>query len=185
MTPELVTPRLVLRPFAAADGDDLYAMDCDDRVMRYLATGLRGRTREQSDQALARIIAFAAGKPGYGLLHARRRDDDAFVGGCGLYPLPDTDDIEIAYRLPHACWGQRLCDRDGAGRRRVRPPRPRARAHRRRHVSGERGFAARAAQDRHARGGHGDPLRAHDERVRGPARGRLMRASAARRGNRR
>jgi [ribosomal protein S5]-alanine N-acetyltransferase len=105
VTPELVTPRLVLRPFAAADGDDLYAMDCDDRVMRYLATGLRGRTREQSDQALARIIAFAIGKPGFGLLHARRRGDDAFVGGCGLYPLPDTDDIEIAYRLPHACWG--------------------------------------------------------------------------------
>jgi len=105
MTPALVTPRLVLRPFAAGDGDDLYAMDCDDRVMRYLATGLRGRTREQSAQALERMIAFAAGKPGYGLLHARRRDDDAFVGGCGLYPLPGTDDIEIAYRLPHACWG--------------------------------------------------------------------------------
>ena len=106
MTPELLTPRLVLRRFMAADGDDLHAMDCDDRVMRYLATGLRGRTREQSDQALARIIAFAAAKPGYGLLHARRRDDEAFVGGCGLYPLPDTDDIEIAYRLPYVCWGQ-------------------------------------------------------------------------------
>jgi [ribosomal protein S5]-alanine N-acetyltransferase len=105
MTPALVTPRLVLRPFGAADGDDLYSMDCDDRVMRYLATGLRGRTREQSDQVLTRIIAFAAGKPGYGLLHARRRDDDAFVGGCGLYPLTDTYDVEIAYRLPYACWG--------------------------------------------------------------------------------
>ena len=106
MTPSLVTKRLVLRPFAAADYEDLHAMDCDDRVMRYLATGLRGRTREQSAQALDRMIAFAAGKPGYGLLHARRRDDDAFVGGCGLYPLQGTDDIEIAYRLPHACWGQ-------------------------------------------------------------------------------
>ncbi len=106
MTRMLVTPRLALRPFTAADRDDLHAMDGDDRVMRYLGTGMRGRTREQSAQALERMIAFAAGKPGYGLLHARRRDDDAFVGGCGLYPLPDTDDIEIAYRLPHACWGQ-------------------------------------------------------------------------------
>ena len=105
MTPVLVTPRLALRPFAAADGDDLFAMDGDDRVMRYIGTGLPGRTREQSAQALARMIVFADGHPGYGLLHARRRVDDAFVGGCGLYPLPDTDDIEIAYRLPHACWG--------------------------------------------------------------------------------
>jgi RimJ/RimL family protein N-acetyltransferase len=106
MAPALVTPRLALRPFAAAEGDDLHAMDGDDRVMRYIGTGLPGRTREQSAQALARMIVFAADKPGYGLLHVRRRDAGVFVGGCGLYPLPDTDDVEIAYRLPHACWGQ-------------------------------------------------------------------------------
>jgi [ribosomal protein S5]-alanine N-acetyltransferase len=105
VTPELVTPRLVLRPFTAADGDDLHAMDCDDRVMRYLAHGLVGRTREESDRALTRIVEYARAHPGFGLWHARRCDDGTFVGGCGLYPLGDTGDIEIAYRLPFACWG--------------------------------------------------------------------------------
>jgi RimJ/RimL family protein N-acetyltransferase len=52
------------------------------------------------------MIAFAAAHAGYGLLHASRRDDATFAGGCGLYPLPDTDDVEIAYRLPYACWGR-------------------------------------------------------------------------------
>ena len=54
------------------------------------------------------MMTYAAAHPGYGLLHASRADDGLFVGGCGLYPLPESDtaDIEIAYRLPHDCWGQ-------------------------------------------------------------------------------
>jgi RimJ/RimL family protein N-acetyltransferase len=101
----LVTARLVLRPFAAGDLTDLHAMDGDERVMRFIGSGLPGRTRDECAAVLARTIAFASAHPGMGLLHASRRDDGAFVGGCGLFPLPGTDDIEIAYRLPHARWG--------------------------------------------------------------------------------
>ena len=102
----LTTARLALRPFAAGDVDDLFAMDGDERVMRTIGSGLPGRTREQCAQALERMVAFADAHPGYGLLHARRCDDGTFGGGCGLYPLPDTDDVELAYRLPCACWGR-------------------------------------------------------------------------------
>lgn len=101
----LATPRLVLRPFVSNDLDDLVTMDNDDRVMRYLASGLTGRSREQCARALDAMMARHEERPGYGLLHASRRDDGAFVGGCGLFPLPGTDDTELAYRLPHACWG--------------------------------------------------------------------------------
>lgn len=102
----LATARLVLRAFAPGDGDDLHAMDGDDRVMRYLAGGLKGRTRAESDVTLERMIARAAAAPGYGLLHASRREDGSFVGGCGLFALPEGDGVEIAYRLRQACWGQ-------------------------------------------------------------------------------
>jgi RimJ/RimL family protein N-acetyltransferase len=102
----LSTPRLVLRAFAAGDGDDLHAMDSDDRVMRYLGSGMKGRTRAECDVSLERMIARAAAMPGYGLLHASRRADGDFVGGCGLFPIPDADGIEIAYRLRHDRWGQ-------------------------------------------------------------------------------
>ena len=104
--PTLATARLALRPFAAGDLKDLHAMDGDERVMRTIGSGLPGRTREQCAQALERMVAFADAHPGYGLLHARRCDDGTFGGGCGLYPLPDTDDVELAYRLPCACWGR-------------------------------------------------------------------------------
>lgn len=104
MTP-IETPRLVLRHFVRSDLDDLVAMDSDDRVMRYLGSGLTGRTRAQCEETIERLVARAAENPGYGLLHARARDGGAFVGGCGLFRVPDGEDIEIAYRLPHAQWG--------------------------------------------------------------------------------
>jgi RimJ/RimL family protein N-acetyltransferase len=87
-----------------ADLDDLHAMDGDERVMRYIGPGLPRRTRDETTEALSRMVTYAATRPGYGLLHASRRDDGYFVGGCGLFPLLETGDIEIAYRLRQDCW---------------------------------------------------------------------------------
>jgi RimJ/RimL family protein N-acetyltransferase len=105
LTP-LSTPRLVLRHFERGDVDDLYAMDSDDRVMRFLGAGMKGRTRDECETAIARMVERAHERPGYGLLHASLRDGGGFVGGCGVFPVPEGDDIEIAYRLPHARWGR-------------------------------------------------------------------------------
>ena len=102
----LATPRLVLRPFAPGDVDELLTMDGDARVMRYIGTGLGPRTRDEVAASIGRIMDFAARHPGMSLLHASVRDTGRFVGGCGLFPLPDDSAIEIAYRLPYDCWGQ-------------------------------------------------------------------------------
>ena len=102
----LATPRLALREFTKADVDDLLRCDGDARVMRYLANGLAARTREEVAASLERVEQGYAARPGWGLLHASRRDDGAFVGGCGLFHVPDGEDVEIAYRLPVDCWGR-------------------------------------------------------------------------------
>ena len=104
--PLLGTARLVLRPFEPGDVDDLHAMDGDARVMRFLGNGLAPRSRAECEAALARMQAAYAERPGFGLLHGTRLDDGAFVGGCGLFRVPDGDEIEIAYRLPVAQWGR-------------------------------------------------------------------------------
>lgn len=106
MPTTLLTPRLVLREFDAFDVADLLRSDGDARVMRYLANGLAPRTREEVAASLDRAQQGYAARPGYGLLHASRRGDGAFVGGCGLFNVPDGEDIEIAYRLPFDCWGR-------------------------------------------------------------------------------
>ena len=67
---------------------------------------MKGRTRAESDVSLERMVARATATPGYGLLHASRGADGYFVGGCGLFPMPEGDGIELAYRLRHDCWGQ-------------------------------------------------------------------------------
>lgn len=105
MNAVLATSRLVLRPFTPNDVDDLLTMDGDARVMRYIGTGLGPRTRAEVEASIGRIVAFAAERPGMSLLHASTRGDGRFVGGCGLFPLPDGSDVEIAYRLPCDCWG--------------------------------------------------------------------------------
>jgi RimJ/RimL family protein N-acetyltransferase len=102
----LLTARLALREFVPGDVDDLVTSDGDDRVMRYLGAGLRGRSREEVAAGLERMTAGYAARPGYGLLHASRRDDGRFVGASGLFPEPEGREIEIAYRLPFDCWGQ-------------------------------------------------------------------------------
>lgn len=102
----LTTPRLVLRDFRDGDADDLYAMDGDDRVMRYIGTGMPGRSYEQCAEAIPRIMTKAVEQPGYGLLHASLRDDGAFIGASGLFLLPETGEVEVAYRLPFVCWGR-------------------------------------------------------------------------------
>ena len=103
--PRLETPRLALRPFSPGDADDLLTMDGDARVMRYIGNGLGPRTRADVEASIGRIIDYAAQNPGLSLLHVSMRDTGRFVGGCGLFMLPDDSAIEIAYRFAHASWG--------------------------------------------------------------------------------
>jgi ribosomal-protein-alanine N-acetyltransferase len=102
----LLTSRLSLREFTPDDAEDLLHSDGDDRVMRFLGAGLKGRSRDEVAAGLARTLEGYAKWPGYGLLHASRRDDGRYVGACGLFPVPEGREVELAYRLPFDCWGQ-------------------------------------------------------------------------------
>ena len=101
----LETARLLLRSFTPADVDDLLSMDGDARVMRYIGANGGARSRDEVVGAIGRIIEFATDHPGMSLLHASERATGRFVGGCGLFPVPDGSASELAYRLPYACWG--------------------------------------------------------------------------------
>jgi len=101
------TPRVLLREFTPADADDLYALDADPRVMRYIGDGRVG-TREDVATNLPRAIRRYADHPGLGSWHATLRDSGRFIGWVSLKYAGDSPDIEIGYRLRVEAWGRGL-----------------------------------------------------------------------------
>jgi ribosomal-protein-alanine N-acetyltransferase len=99
----LTTARLELRPITADDLDDLAALYADADVMRYIGTGLP-RAREETIGRL-HVQTDHWRQHGFGFFMARRRDDGAFVGRCGLQHLGDTGTVEIGYTLAREFWG--------------------------------------------------------------------------------
>ncbi len=103
--PWLETLRLALREFVAGDFDDLYRLDSDPRVMKYIADG-KPASRVAVLRSLARIIRYPALYPDLGIWHASRRDNGAFIGWFSLKYAGKSPDIEVGYRLLPEAWGQ-------------------------------------------------------------------------------
>ena len=116
----LVTERLVLRQFTAADVDALLALDGDRRVMRFLDHKTTSREQIQTE-VLPRFLAYYKAYPGFGFWAAQGRGAGDFVGWFGLRPVTPTaaaivgwPDVppgevsvaELGYRLRASAWGR-------------------------------------------------------------------------------
>ena len=101
----LQTERLALRRFRADDGENLYRLDSDPRVMRYIGDGSVG-TRASVAAALARSSAYYERYPGLGVWPAEERATGGFIGWFCLKYVPHTVDVEVGYRLLPQAWGR-------------------------------------------------------------------------------
>jgi RimJ/RimL family protein N-acetyltransferase len=104
----LETDRLWLRYAVAADADDLFRLNSDPKVMRYLTA--RPATRAS---ILAEVLPrFMAGPDGAEprTWIAAEKASNAFVGGFALETPQDcpADEAEIGYRLLPSAWGKGL-----------------------------------------------------------------------------
>jgi RimJ/RimL family protein N-acetyltransferase len=104
----LTTSRLVLRPLRRADLADLVALDRDPEVMRYVGSPAGVKSLEETRaRARVRIEESEAGQHApLGFWRIEARNDGAFLGVAALIRMPDGDDVEVAYRLARAAWGQ-------------------------------------------------------------------------------
>jgi len=102
--PWLETLRLELREFVPADVDDLYRLDSDPRVVKYL--GGEPLSREEVEANLRRIRIGYRANYGLGIWRAARRDSGAFIGWFCLKYMPKSTDVEVGYRLVPEAWGQ-------------------------------------------------------------------------------
>ena len=100
------TPRLRLRQWRESDREPWAAMNADLRVMEHFPKPL---TREESDASLDRARAGIALR-GFGHWAVERRDDAAFLGFVGVWPVRDemsfAPAVEIGWRLARHAWGQ-------------------------------------------------------------------------------
>lgn len=104
----LETPRLILRRQVMHDLDALWALYCDPQVVKYIPDA--PRTREEARQELEWHMHGHPKNPRLGLWATLDRSTGRFIGRCGLLPwtINGREEVEVAYALERASWGQGL-----------------------------------------------------------------------------
>lgn len=104
----LETDRLLFRHQVMADLDRLYALYCDPEIRRYIPDAPRSY-----DEAREELEWHRNGhprRPELGLWAAIHKQTSQFIGRCGLLPwtIEGREEVEVAYLLDKAFWGQGL-----------------------------------------------------------------------------
>ncbi|GGT80695.1 GNAT family N-acetyltransferase [Streptomyces lateritius] len=104
----LETERIVLRPFTDADTDNLFALDNDPHVMRFINGGKPTSRETIQTQTLPRLLHdyLCFGTRGYWA--AEEKATRTFLGWFEFRPLDDHTAavVELGYRLNKATWGK-------------------------------------------------------------------------------
>ena len=104
----LETERLVLRRFTEADVDNLFDLDSDPDVMRFL-TGGRPTSRDViRNETLPRFLHYYERFAGFGFWAVIEKSNGQFLGWFEFRPPEGSgpDNIELGYRLRKSAWGK-------------------------------------------------------------------------------
>ncbi len=104
----LETERLILRRLTLDDVDNLYALDSDPEVMRYLSGGAPTPREMIAQEVLPRFMSYYDRSNGLGFWAAIEKSTGDFLGWFGLHPEDDAapDVLSLGYRLRRAAWGK-------------------------------------------------------------------------------
>jgi RimJ/RimL family protein N-acetyltransferase len=104
----LETERLLLRRFTKEDADNLYDLDSDPDVMRYLSGGTPTPRELIEADILPRFCSYDERFPAFGFWAAIDKASGNFLGWFSFRPTDEADPREVAlgFRLRKAAWGQ-------------------------------------------------------------------------------
>lgn len=103
--PELETPRLSLRRFAFDDAPSVVELLTQPSFLQNI--GDRGvRDVADAHRYLREGPMAMYEKHGFGLWRVARREDDTFVGMCGLLKRDALPDVDVGYAFLPPFWGQ-------------------------------------------------------------------------------
>ena len=98
------TDRLLLRQFTLEDVTILLELNSDPVVLKYLHEPLL------QDEAHAETILKTIILPQYerklGRWAVHLKDDNSFLGWCGLKYRPELEEIDLGYRFMQSAWGK-------------------------------------------------------------------------------
>ncbi|HEX6508595.1 MAG TPA: GNAT family N-acetyltransferase [Chloroflexota bacterium] len=104
----LETERLVLRRFTEADADNLFELDSDPEVMRFLNGGTPTPREMIENVTLPKFLHYDEGFEGFGYWAAIEKSTGEFLGWFGFGPRNDSSphNVELGYRLRRSAWGK-------------------------------------------------------------------------------
>lgn len=97
------TPRLLLRQFTLEDAGLLYELNSDPEVLKYLHEPLL-QNEEHARTILTNII-FPQYEKHLGRWAILTKQENEFIGWCGLKYRPELDEIDLGYRFMKKYWG--------------------------------------------------------------------------------
>jgi RimJ/RimL family protein N-acetyltransferase len=104
----LETERLWLRRFTEADVDNLFDLDSDPEVMRFVNGGTPTPRDVIEHDLLPGFLSYYERFAGYGFWAAIEKATGEFLGWFHFRPPEGAspDEVELGYRLRKAAWGQ-------------------------------------------------------------------------------
>jgi RimJ/RimL family protein N-acetyltransferase len=104
----LETERLVLRRFTKADVDNLFELDSDPDVMRFLTGGKPTPRDVIRDEILPRFLHYYERYAGFGHWAAIEKSTGEFLGWFEFRPPQGSgpEEVELGYRLRKSAWGK-------------------------------------------------------------------------------
>ena len=97
------TTRLYLRQFTLEDAGLLLQLNSDPEVLKYLHEPLM-RDEAHAKEIFTNII-FPQYEKGLGRWAVFIKDNNQFIGWCGLKHRPEPDEIDLGYRFIKTAWG--------------------------------------------------------------------------------
>ncbi len=104
----LETERVLLRRFTQADLDNLFDLDSDPDVMRFINGGKPTPRDVVQNEILPSFLSYYEGFEGYGFWAAVEKSTGDFLGWFHFRPPKGSspDEAELGYRLRASAWGK-------------------------------------------------------------------------------
>ena len=102
------TERLVLCRFTEADVDNLFGLDSDPEVMRFITGGEPTPRDVIQNETLPRMLHYYERFESFGFWAAIEKSTGEFLGWFEFRPPEggSSDEVELCYRLKKSAWGK-------------------------------------------------------------------------------